>query len=177
MTYQNECELRVASCRKSQFVMIASQGPCGKTSHTTLFCYIWSVRFETCNLTIRSKMFVKDKFAHSHRLRLRKPRRPSAKLLHLLLLQICVSASSVGSARAVRVASACVRSTVPTATSLFAPTTVRRTAASATCANRSVVSRLSSGCGSLSCRDTIPSNMITDNPSAMLAPLTPAVLQ
>ena len=32
VTYQNECELRVASCRKSQFVMIASQGPCGKIS-------------------------------------------------------------------------------------------------------------------------------------------------
>ena len=36
VTYMNECELRVASCRRQQYIGIASPGPCGKID----FCHI-----------------------------------------------------------------------------------------------------------------------------------------
>ena len=35
-TYTNECRLRVTSCRKQQFIVIASHGHCGKLCWLTI---------------------------------------------------------------------------------------------------------------------------------------------
>ena len=37
VTYTNECQLRVTSCRKQQFIVIASHGHCGKLYWFTMY--------------------------------------------------------------------------------------------------------------------------------------------
>jgi len=54
VTYLNECEMRLASCQKQQFIVIQSEGSCG----TSLIKLISLYRFIKCENVVHVSLSV-----------------------------------------------------------------------------------------------------------------------